>query len=183
VRIPIDEFWARARPTEIASVPALVLAPEDWLLSICIHLCISKRFVRVLRDVADAAEIIRMYAQDIDWDRLGRNAARYAASECLYYSLWLAHLTSPVLPVEPLSVLKNWTGRGRIKHTCLNFLIPRAVFGDSSSSPSYDVTKIIAALLEPNGFRATARMLGRHLRQQLSHFRAVQPVGADQYSA
>jgi Uncharacterised nucleotidyltransferase len=175
VRIPIDAFWARARPAEIASVPALVLAPEDWLLSVCIHLGISKRFVRVLRDVTDAAEIIRMYAQDIDWGRLGQNAAIYGASECLYYSLWLVHLTSPVLPVESLNDSKTWTGIERIKNSCLKFLIARAVFGDSLSSPSYDLTEIIAALLEPNGFRATARMLGRRLRQRLSRFRTAQP--------
>ena len=44
VRIPIEDFWKRARPAQIESVATLVFSHEDLLLHLALHLvCLSER--------------------------------------------------------------------------------------------------------------------------------------------
>ena len=38
VGIPIEDFWERARPVQIESVPTLVFSHEDLLLHLALHL-------------------------------------------------------------------------------------------------------------------------------------------------
>ncbi len=42
-RIPIADFWERARPAQIESVTTLVFSPEDLLLYLAFHLTDSDR--------------------------------------------------------------------------------------------------------------------------------------------
>ena len=171
VKIPIDEFWRRAQPAQIASASALVLAPEDLLLSTCVHLSLGKCFAGVLRDLCDIAETLALYRGVMNWDHLVRRARAYQAEKCLYYSLWLAQsLTQVRLPTHLLENLEPEMDNAAIEDICLKFLIPRAVFFDSSSIPSWAITESIAELLRPREVRSASEMVSKWLRQHFARF-------------
>jgi hypothetical protein len=161
VSIPIEEFWERAREAQIASVPALVLAPEDLLLGICIHIAISQRFEKALRDLADIAEVIRAYRSEIDWDQLVYNAIKWGAASSLYYCLWAAQLvTETVLPPNLLKKLRPETGLSMPKDASLKFLIPRAIFPDSTKMKVWLINDLLGEILCPQ-IGITAILTGR----------------------
>ena len=162
VSLPIDDFWQRSRPAQIASVSALVLSPQDLLLSICIHLSLRQYFVRTLRDLSDIAATIAMYGTELDWDRLVREAKTYEAARCLYYSLWLAHsiLEAP-LPPRLLKNLKSAAGIGETRDHCLKLLILRALFPDLTIVPAWFIADAIRELLRPKFARGPVEMLSK----------------------
>jgi hypothetical protein len=161
VSLPIEEFWQHAREAQIASVPALVLAPEDLLLSICAHVAISQRFEKALRDLADIAEVIRAYRNEINWDQLVRNAIRWGAASCLYYCLWAAQLViETVLPPNLLKKLRPETGLSLPTDASLKFLIPRAIFPDSTKMKVWLINDLLGEILCPQ-VGITAILIGR----------------------
>ncbi len=167
VSLAIDDFWQRARPAQIASVPALVLSPQDLLLSICIHLCARQYFVRTLRDLSDIAATIAVYGAELDWDRLVREATTYEASRCLYYSLWLAHcIVEAPLPPRLLNSLKAAAGIGRTRDHCLKFLALRAVFPGLTIIPAGFIGDAIRELLYPKFAGGTVAMLSKWIGQR-----------------
>ena len=89
VRIPIEDFWARARPVQIASVPTLVFGHEDLLLHLAMHLT-ADAFVGRVRTLCDIGETCRRYGDAIDWNELIARACAYDLAKPLYYSLRLA---------------------------------------------------------------------------------------------
>ena len=57
-----------------------------------------------------------------------------------------------------------------IEDICLKFLIPRAVFFDSSSIPSWAITESITELLRPREVRSASEMVSKWLRQHFARF-------------
>ncbi len=84
--IKIDELWKNARPAKIANTDALVLAPEDMLLHLCVHL--SKHGYNRLIWLCDISEVIGHY--DINWEHVLKNANKYRVKAYMYYSLQFA---------------------------------------------------------------------------------------------
>ena len=157
LQIPIDEFWRRARPTPIASVPALVLSPEDILISLCLHGSINC-FSRVLRDLVDITEVIRLYLEEINWDRLSKQARTYEVAKSVFYSLWLAErFTGAAVPPHVLQRLESALETSRLESGCLKFLIPRAVFPELSTIPPWLITGVIAKLMSPDTARTISK--------------------------
>ena len=87
--IPIEDFWARARPVQIASVPTLVFGHEDLLLHLAMHLT-AHAFVGRIRTLCDIGETCRRHDDAIDWSQLIARACAYDLAKPLYYSLRLA---------------------------------------------------------------------------------------------
>jgi hypothetical protein len=68
-------FWQRATPARLAGQQALVLAPADQLLHVCVHAVAWAGFSN-LRWAADAALIIRVSRDRLDWATLCAEARR-----------------------------------------------------------------------------------------------------------
>jgi hypothetical protein len=88
--IPIEDFWQRARSTQITSLRVLIFAPEDLLIHTCLHLSHDNHFLRALIGLRDVAEIVTYYKEEIDWDKLLRKAQTYEIQKHLYYALWMS---------------------------------------------------------------------------------------------
>src|SRR5262249_37484394 len=86
VRIPITEFWERARPAQIGSVATLVLSPEDLLLHVAFHLTVATGLVGQVRPLCDIAELCRRYAGTLQWSQLVARARSYNIAKPLYYA-------------------------------------------------------------------------------------------------
>ena len=156
VSIPIAEFWRRARSAQIASTPALVLAPEDLLLSTCIHVAIGQQFEKAFRGLIDIGEILRAYGSEIDWEQLVLSAVDCEAADCVYYCLWTAQsIVDAPVPAGLLQELKTAAKKKSIrrlnffKNACLKFLVPRAIFPASTRMRPWVVDDLIGEILCP----------------------------------
>ena len=89
-RIDINAFWSNARPTTIADVDALMLAPEDLLLHLCLHLDQHLRSGAIpLRWYCDIAEVIQHYETEINWNYLIQNSKNQGIENPLYQALYI----------------------------------------------------------------------------------------------
>jgi hypothetical protein len=68
------ELWARSRPAVVAGVPAKVLAPDDLVLHLSLHLAAVDGFAARLCGLRDLAETLRHHGGGIDWSRLAASA-------------------------------------------------------------------------------------------------------------
>jgi hypothetical protein len=95
VRIPIEDFWMRARSAEIESVATLVLSSEDLLLHLALGLVDQlsgpERLIGRLRTLCDIAATCSRYEHVIDWSSLESQSKAYNATSELFHSLRLAH--------------------------------------------------------------------------------------------
>jgi Uncharacterised nucleotidyltransferase len=151
-KLPIetDVLWKRARSCRIAAADAMILAPEDLLLGICSHTAISKRFVKSLRDLTEIAAVIDRYRDEIQWDDFVRNAVEWHAARCIYYSLWAAQmLTGADIPPEVLDHLRNETKLNFVADASVKFMIPRALFPDSTILKPWLINDLIGETLCP----------------------------------
>lgn len=101
--IKIDELWGNAQPAKIANTDALVLAPEDMLLHLCVHL--SKHGYNRLIWLCDLSGVIGHY--DINWEHVLKNASNYKVKAYMYYGLQFAsRLLGADVPGHILQELK-----------------------------------------------------------------------------
>jgi hypothetical protein len=104
-------FWQRAEPVRLAGQPALVLAPADQLLHVCVHAVYWSGFSG-LRWAADAALIIRASPNLLDWTTLRAEARRRGFATLMHDCLrFLA--TELALPV-PHAVLRDLRREARL---------------------------------------------------------------------
>ena len=88
--LPLADFWARARPATIESVPTLVFSPEDLLLHLAFHLSRATRYVGQVKTLCDIGEVCRCYRDTLEWTPLIRRACAYNLGTELYAALRLA---------------------------------------------------------------------------------------------
>jgi hypothetical protein len=104
-----DDFWAAARPLEVAGVPALALHPADQFLHVCVH-GLAWNWLPPLRWVADAVIVLRA-TPDFDWARLTAQARQRELVLPLREALnYLARLVQAPIPPAVLEEL----GRERV---------------------------------------------------------------------
>ena len=85
-----DRLWERARPATLAGTDALVLAPEDFLLHLCLHATVSHRLEVKLRDLYDVALLLRRHGGGIDFAEFLGRATGHGLRRCVYVYLELA---------------------------------------------------------------------------------------------
>jgi putative nucleotidyltransferase-like protein len=98
--IDLEGLWARAVPATLAGLATWVLAPEDLLLHLCLHLCKhagspytgARRDLR-LRAFCDLAFVLHHHGATLDWEALGERArawglASYVAAPLQLTCAW-----------------------------------------------------------------------------------------------
>jgi hypothetical protein len=90
LKVDLDGLWRRAQPAEVAGLPALVLAPEDLLLHLSLHL-LQDEFIGGLRRLYDIAALASCPGLPIDWAVSGRRAVAWGSQKSLFLVLYLAH--------------------------------------------------------------------------------------------
>lgn len=89
-RIDLDGLWHRARETTLEGVPVRVLAPEDLLLHLALHLSYHHRFQRAaLKGLNDIAAVLARQGPDVDWSALAARAGEWGMAGYLYSTLRL----------------------------------------------------------------------------------------------
>jgi hypothetical protein len=112
VRIPVEDFWKRAKAVRIASTETLRFSNGDLLLHIAIqfgsHFAKEKRFFGYARTLCDIREICGRFGNDIDWSLLVTRAEEYNVGKYLYTCLCLArNLAGASVPEQVLKDLRD----------------------------------------------------------------------------
>lgn len=90
-RIDLDGLWQRSREATLEGVPVRLLAPEDLLLHLALHLSYHHRFERAaLKGLMDIATVIAAQGSELDWRVMAARANDWGASGYLYVTLRLA---------------------------------------------------------------------------------------------
>jgi Uncharacterised nucleotidyltransferase len=164
VRIPIEDFWARARRVQIASVPTLVFAHEDLLLHLAMHLT-ADAFVGRVRTLCDIGETCRRYSDAIDWSQLIARACAYDLAKPLYYSLRLAReLVGAGVPSQALMALRARFNQLPLEDRFIAAGARQALLCDAQSmSRLATVTALGVRLLLSRRARDGLTLVGHHL--------------------
>lgn len=94
----LERMRARCRQAAFHRVQAAILCPEDQLLHVCLHLSLSDRFVRGLKDLLDIDGLVRESA-DLDWDLFLATVEDAGLGRPVLYALGLAgHCLHTPLP-------------------------------------------------------------------------------------
>ncbi len=130
-RIPINEFWERARPAQIESVATLVLSHEDLLLHVSLHLAYERGFVGQAKTLCDIGEICRRYADGINWNYLVNRAKAYDVGKVVYHCLRLAReLVGPTFPSRTLTELRASCRRLPLEDRFIAAVARRAILSE-----------------------------------------------------
>ena len=89
VAVRVAGFWDRAVPADVGGVPGRVLAPDDLVFTLALHLAGSDGFVGKLGDLSDIALALRRHQEHLDWGRFCDTAHWSGAASHAYYALWL----------------------------------------------------------------------------------------------
>ncbi|HEV7518094.1 MAG TPA: nucleotidyltransferase family protein [Thermoanaerobaculia bacterium] len=118
--VRFERIWRDARPVEVRGEPALVMAPEDLVISLAINAC-RKRFLR-LKEMFALAESVRRL--DLDWSLLAARAREDCAEGIVYTALLVTRETLGCpLPPEALSALDLPAARQRLLRLLLGALL------------------------------------------------------------
>lgn len=102
--LDLERLWERSVPASLAGASTLALAPEDLLLTLCVHG--ATHFWQRLRWLCDIAELIRSY-QQMDWGRVMEQARASGSARMLALGLFLAgDLLGAILPEEVSRVVQ-----------------------------------------------------------------------------
>ena len=106
IQLDMPEYWERSQPIEINGKSARVLAPDDMIVYLCLHLASHLLscglFSPALRSLVDIALLIRRQSDPINWERL-LQVVRHAHGEKAF-SIPLV-LAETLLHVPPPPVL------------------------------------------------------------------------------
>jgi hypothetical protein len=110
-RRPIDMsgVWERSRAATIGRIQTRVLAPEDLLVHLSLHLAFHHRFqFGAVRTLCDIRELMRHYGECLDWDEVFTRAAEWGSDKPLCLTLSLAReLLGVEFPEGVLSSLRK----------------------------------------------------------------------------
>ncbi|MCK4732459.1 MAG: nucleotidyltransferase family protein, partial [Methanophagales archaeon] len=108
-QIDINKFWENAQPVKIAGVETLMLAPEDLLQHLCLHLDKHINSGAIpFRWYCDIAEVIRHYEGKINWKYLVQNSKNYGIEEPIYQSLYFVNkYLGAFVPKDVLETIKT----------------------------------------------------------------------------
>jgi hypothetical protein len=154
VQVPVEDLWQRARPAALGPAPAMVLAPTDLLLHLCVGLSAVEHFVGGLRTLCDIAAAIKRYAIELDWACLLDSARTYDLEKHLYYGFWVAwYLVGADVPADVLDKLRPSVRDRWVEARAVQGLSRSAVFQHASdrSVPAALVRRVLGKLLAPKG--------------------------------
>ena len=112
-KIDINKLWENVKPVKINGIESLMLAPEDNLLHLCLHLDKHLSFSTAppatpLRDYCGIAEVISHYKETINWSYMLQISRNYGIEEPIYQGLSVAsRCFGAFVPTDVLRELKS----------------------------------------------------------------------------
>jgi hypothetical protein len=157
--VPLDDLWDRSVPATVASVPARVLAPDDQMLHLCLHLALSDGFLGALAGLRDIAETARHHEHAIDWERLAASTGTLARPVRAALEL-SARLVNAPLPAAAFEALVHGAFGPAERRAILSLarrvlLCPRS--DDSGLVPPWVLRSCLGQVVETRGWGGRVR--------------------------
>jgi hypothetical protein len=106
LQVGLDGLWGRAQAVQVGGFPALVLAPEDLLLHLSLHL-LQDEFLGGLRRLYDIVALASFYGPRLDWAQAQARSAAWGCQKSLFLVLYLAQaLLNACVPAAVLEQLR-----------------------------------------------------------------------------
>jgi Uncharacterised nucleotidyltransferase len=113
-RMDLDGLWQRSIPAIIAGIETRILAPEDQLLHLCVHLCKHAGTPSAdggrpwrLRAFSDLVAVLSHTGLRLDWEALVHRAQAWDVASYLYVPLALTcELSGVCVPASALAALQ-----------------------------------------------------------------------------
>jgi len=86
----IVKIWERAQPLVVEGTPCLMLAPEDLLLHLCVHISRQHLFHMRLRGFWDLRKVVEYYGNSINWDVIQQRACHWRVDRAVRLTIFLA---------------------------------------------------------------------------------------------
>jgi len=86
----IVKIWERSQPLIIEGIPCFVLAPDDLLMHLCLHISRQHLYSMRLRGFLDLRKVIEYYNNLIDWDWIQKQAFSLGMDRALKLTLYIA---------------------------------------------------------------------------------------------
>lgn len=162
-KIDITKFWENAKPINIANVETLMLAPEDLLQHLCLHLDSHINYnmpaAQHLKNYCDVAEVTRYYKEIINWNYFLQVSKSYGIENPIFHCLYIAEkYFGALIPEDVLNDLepaKSTTG--------LNEAFCELMQDNSSNKDQWGKTKYYLKLEKVNGTRNKLRLLSGYI--------------------
>jgi putative nucleotidyltransferase-like protein len=129
-RFDIDEVWDRSRPDPNSA--AMLPAPEDLLLHLCLHFTRNRlggsfRRRQTGGALAQISDIARTVGRDrIDWSALIASARRYKLDTRVFLALFAARELGVAIPSEALADLRPTGFESRVGRRLVAFRVLQA---------------------------------------------------------
>ncbi|MDR7665942.1 nucleotidyltransferase family protein [Methanosarcina sp. Z-7115] len=110
-KVDINKFWNNAKTVKIAGIETLMLAPEDMLQHLCLHLdkhINSSVSPQIFKDYCDIAEVTRYYKNTLNWNYFLQSSKDYKIEEPIFHGLSIANkYFEAFIPENTLSELQT----------------------------------------------------------------------------
>ncbi|MBS1960684.1 MAG: nucleotidyltransferase family protein [Bdellovibrionales bacterium] len=100
-RVDYPKIWSRMDEIAFRKIPVKMLAPEDCLLHLCLHL---GYFKTQLKDLVDVTNLLRYFRDRFDYDGFVADAIGARAASHAYHALALSQRLDPSDAVERMLV-------------------------------------------------------------------------------
>jgi hypothetical protein len=109
-KIPIDRVWQNTHRGRLTGEAIQELTPEDLLLHLCLHAAYLDFFSTGLRPLCDIAWTVQTFQEQIDWQKLIRQARQWGVERCAWLALMVAvQLLQAPVPADLLESLQPST--------------------------------------------------------------------------
>ena len=148
-------IWQRAREAQVAGVPVLVLAPEDLLLHLCLHITLQHRFRVGLRHLIDLPMVVTHFNTAMSWDAFVARARHANAARYAYFAL---SVTQRLLGCDvPASVMDG------LRPTNVDDGILAAMGEYACLQPVHQAPELVCEIRQAAGAIARLGVVGRAL--------------------
>jgi Uncharacterised nucleotidyltransferase len=143
VEVDHEGMWARARPLITEGGRSRMLAPEDLLLHLVLHLTLGSDFARVLW-YADIDAVVRRFAAQLDWGLVEREADHWRIRALTGWTLGVvaASFNTP-LPAGLLDRLGHGRWRRAAIAQCIGASTPPSLTGALDDTRVYPAQTLL----------------------------------------
>jgi hypothetical protein len=89
LRYDVASLWRRARTYSSRDIDVMTLCPEDLVLHICWHTCISHGFANGFMALVDMVFIAEHYNENLDWEQVWKRACQWGMERSIFVMLVL----------------------------------------------------------------------------------------------
>jgi hypothetical protein len=150
------ELWARSRPAVVAGVTARVLAPDDLILHLSLHLAAVDGFAAGLCGLRDLAETLRHHGGGIDWFRLAVSARglERPVRAALEVTAGLLGAVVPATAWEALAAGRFGPAESRARDALAGRVVVRDRQPDAEPIPTWFLRDCLRLVIERRGWMA-----------------------------